>query len=183
MVLGIAALFSLNAGDLTAQQASTSSTPINVLPGTRVRVTATNLVAPLVATFLQQRGDTAVFIEDGAGRGIWTISVSQIIRLERSNGEQRSNKPKVIRGAIIGGVVGLGGGLLFASTAKPGNSSKTYDRGLTGGLGMLAGGAIGAFIGTRFAQERWTNIPLPSRASFAPQSTRGGLRLAFGYSF
>ncbi len=182
MALGAAALV-LCAGTLAAQQAPPRTGTIDVLPGTRVRVTASNLVAPLVASFLQQRGDTAVFIEDGAGRGIWTINVSQISRLERSNGEQRSNKPKVIRGAVIGGAIGLTGGLLFASTVKPGDTSKSYDRVLTGGLGLLTGGAIGAFIGTRFAQERWTNIPLPRSASLAPLSTRGGLRVALSYRF
>jgi hypothetical protein len=172
------ALQILNAADLSAQQAT-----LDVLPGTRVRVTASNLVAPLVASFLQQRGDTALFIEDGAGRGIWTINVAQITRLERSNGEQRSNRPKVIRGAIIGGTVGLGGGLLFAATAKPSDPTKTYDRLLTGGVGLVVGGAIGAFIGTRFAQERWTNIPLPSRASLTPMSRNGGLRVSLSYPF
>ena len=44
-------------------------------PGTRVRVHADNLVTPLVAHFLEMRGDTAVFIEDAAGpSGVWSLS-------------------------------------------------------------------------------------------------------------
>lgn len=148
--------------------------------GSRVRVTATSLVAPLVANFLNTRGDTAVFIEDAAGRGVWSIPIAEISKLERSNGEKRSNRDYVTRGALYGGGGGLTLGLLFASTATP-SSGKKYSRPITGLLGAAIGAGIGAAVGTRFATERWTAVSLARRLSVAPERRGVGLRAAFDF--
>lgn len=171
--LSVAALAPVSGAE--AQQA------ISIAPGTRVRVRAANLVAPLVANFLQMRGDTAVFIEDAAGRGVWSLHVSDITRLERSDGEQKSNTPYIIRGAAIGAGVGAVGGLLIASSLKPSDSGKKYSRGLSGGAGAVVGGIIGAVIGSRFGSERWTNVSLPRRLSVLPDSRGLGLRVGFNF--
>jgi hypothetical protein len=170
-LLGVTAVAPLS--DAAAQQA------IPIAPGTRVRVRATNLVAPVVANFLQMRGDTAVFIEDAAGRGVWSLHVSDITKLERSNGERKANQPYIVRGAIIGGGAGLVGGLLIASSLKPSDSGKKYSRGASGGAGLLVGAVVGGIIGSRFGAERWTAVSLPRRVSVLPDSRGLGLRVEF----
>lgn len=153
---------------------------IGVPPGTRVRVRAPNLVAPLVANFLHLSADTAVFIEDAAGRGIWSIQVSEIARLERSDGEKRMNAPYVAKGGLIGAGIGAAGGLLFAATLKPSDDAKKYNRLTTGLVGAGAGAVVGALLGARVVKERWTEVPL-RRISVAPR--RRGVSLGAGFDF
>ncbi len=172
-LLGLAALAPLS--DAAAQQA------IPIAPGTRVRVRAANLVAPLVANFLQMRGDTAVFIEDAAGRGVWSLHVSDITKLERSDGEQKSNRPYIIRGAAIGAGAGAVGGLLIASSLRPSEAGKKYSRGASGAAGAVVGGVIGAVVGSRFGAEKWTSVTLPRRMSLLPDSRGLGLRVGFDF--
>jgi hypothetical protein len=172
-LLAVAAVAPVSAAG--AQQA------LPIAPGTRVRVRAANLVAPLVANFLQMRGDTAVFIEDAAGKGVWSLHVSDIARLERSDGEQRANKPYIIRGAAAGAAVGLVGGLLVASSLEPSDSDKKYSRGASGAAGAVVGAVIGGLIGSRFGAERWTNVPLPRRMSVLPGPRGMGLRVGFDF--
>jgi hypothetical protein len=155
--------------------------PLPIAPGTRVRVTATNLVAPLVANFLQMRGDTAVFIEDAAGRGIWSLVVSDITRLERSDGERLSNRPYVVRGAMLGAGAGSVVGWVFAATFSPSDSTKKFSRPLNASIGAVVGAVVGGFIGSRRATERWTDITLPRRVSVVPQ--RRGVALSLSLTF
>ncbi len=156
---------------------------INVVPGTRVRVTAANQVAPLIANFMQMRGDTAVFIEEGAGRGIWSLYVGDIRKLEESSGERLTNRPYVLRGAAIGGGGGLLLGLVLANNLKPSDSGRKYNKVGNGAVGALLGAAIGAGIGSRFATENWTDVPL-RRVSLAPFGPGGrGLTAAFSLAF
>src|SRR4029453_17498377 len=106
--------------------AQTSNATVGIAPGPRVRVKTPNLVAPLIANFLEQRGDTLVFIEDGRGRGLWSFSIGQIERLEMAVGEAGRNKAPIARGAAIGAGAGLVVGVIFASVAKPSDDSKKY---------------------------------------------------------
>lgn len=160
---------SLPAATLSAQQ-------VGIAPGSRVRVSTPSLVAPLIANFLEQRGDTLVFIEDGSGRGVWPIPLSQIQRLETTGGESARSSTAVMRGAAIGGLSGFVAGALFAASVKPSDSGKTYDRLLTGAVGAAVGIGIGAFIGSRVKSERWVNVALPGRLTFAPD-LKGGFRI------
>ena len=145
--------------------AQTRSSAVPVPPGTRVRVKTPNLVAPLVANFLEQRGDTLVFIEDGRGRGVWSFSLGQIERLEMTVGEAGRNKAPVAKGAAIGAGAGLVVGILFASVAKPSDESKKYSAALTGALGAGVGAGIGAYFGSRVKEEHWVDVPLNRRLS------------------
>jgi hypothetical protein len=144
-------------------QARPSTVPVP--PGSRVRVKTPTLVAPLVANFLEQRGDTLVFIEDGRGRGLWSFSLGQIERLEMTAGEGGRNKAPIAKGAAIGAGAGLVVGILFASVAKPSDESKKYSSALTGALGAAVGGGIGAYFGSRVKAERWVEVPLNRRLS------------------
>jgi hypothetical protein len=59
------------------------------------------MVVPLIANFLEQRGDTLVFIEDERGRGVWSFGLSQIERLETS-ADAGSTHP--LQGSGTGGI-------------------------------------------------------------------------------
>jgi hypothetical protein len=158
------------------------SAALPVPPGTRVRVHAENLVTPLVAHFLEMRGDTAVFIEDQAGRGVWSLTLDQITKLERSAGDQRSNRNYIMRGAFIGAPVGAIAGFIFSASVHPSDTTEKYNRAPTALLGAVVGAGVGALIGTRFATEHWSNVALPRRVSVMPLS-RGGVQLGLGFVF
>lgn len=162
--------------DAAAQRPSSAAVPL--VAGSRVRVKTASLVAPLVANFLEQRGDTLVFIDDGRGRGIWTFGLSQIERLETSGGDVGLNKRPITRGAVIGGGVGILAGLGFAAAFTPSDTTREYSQVLTAALGAGVGAGIGALIGSRAKSERWVNVPLPRQLSVGPNG-RGGYTIAF----
>lgn len=169
-----------------AQQASpaaaTQRVGLPILPGTRVRVTATTLVAPLIANFVEVRGDTAVFIENSAGRGLWSFTLDQITRLERSAGERSRNTDYIVKGGLLG--AGAGGLLSwgFSAIANPSDSTRRFNKLATTGIGMALGAVAGAMVGSRRMRESWDPLPLPHRMSFLP-SRRGGFDVGFSYSF
>ena len=174
LALGLASAFAAVAA---AQPASPSAVPI--VAGSRVRVKAASLVAPLVANCLEQRGDTLVFIEEGTGRGLWSFAIRQIERLETTAGEGGKNRQYVGRGALYGGGAGVAAALLFASSVSPSDSNRKYNRVLTAAVGAAVGAGIGAVIGSRIKTERWHNVPLPRQLSLVP-SWRG-LRVTVGF--
>lgn len=163
-------------GQNVAAQTSGSSVPI--VPGSRVRVMTPTLVAPLIANFLEQRGDSLVFIEDGRGRGLWAFALAQIQRLEITAGEAGRNKRPIAKGAAMGAGVGLVLGVLFAVAAEPSDSTKEYSPLLTGAAGAAAGAGLGAYFGSRVKTERWVNVPLGRQFSLAVSSRRFGIAIA-----
>jgi hypothetical protein len=163
-------------GQNAAAQTSGSSVPI--VPGSRVRVMTPTLVTPLVANFLEQRGDSLVFIEDGRGRGLWSFAIAQIQRLEITAGEAGRNKRPIAKGAAIGAGVGLALGVLFAAVAEPSDSSREYSKVLTGVAGAAAGAGVGAYFGSRVKTERWVNVPLGPQFSFGVSGRRFGITIA-----
>lgn len=173
-----AILLALGAAASTEAQGQQANTSLPLVPGARVRVTASTLVAPLVANYMQTRGDTAVFIEDAAGRGIWSIAIADIRKLERAEGDRLTNRPYMIRGAMIGGVA-LGAAMYsYAAFASPSDSSRKYSRRNNALAGIAVGGLIGAFLGSRVATERWTSVPL-RQVSIVP--SRRGVGIAIGF--
>lgn len=163
------------ARDVAAQTRPSGSVP--VVPGSRVRVKTTSLVAPLIANFLEQRGDTLVFIDEGQGRGVWSFDIGQIQKLEMTAGDVGRNTRPIAKGAGIGAGVGLVLGVLFAAVAEPSDSTKEYSRILTGLVGASAGAGVGAYFGSRVKTEGWVNIPLPRQLSLR-WSPRGGVGIA-----
>jgi hypothetical protein len=160
-----ALVVSLALACLARDAAAQNRTSIPVVPGSRVRVMTPTLVTPLIANFLEQRGDTLVFIEDDRGRGVWSFAISQIQRLEMTAGESGRNTRPIAKGAMIGAGVGLVLGVLFASVAEPSDSTREYSAVLTGLVGAGAGAGVGAFFGSRVTSERWVDVPLPGRLS------------------
>ncbi|HEX9564526.1 MAG TPA: hypothetical protein VF981_11165 [Gemmatimonadaceae bacterium] len=163
----------LGADPVAAQQ-------VPVTPGSRVRVSASSLVAPLVANFLEQRGDTLVFIEDGTGRHVWTFALDQVVKLETTAGETAVSRPWVLKGAAIGGGAGLVSGLVFAASVSPSNEDRRYNKPATALVGAAIGAGIGALIGSRHKLERWTQVQLPRGLSLAPDF-RGGIVVSLRY--
>jgi hypothetical protein len=153
--------------------AQTRPATIGVVPGSRVRVKTPTLVAPLVANFLEQRGDTLVFIEDGTGRGVWSFDIDQIERLEMTAGEAGRNRTPTLKAAGIGAGIGFLAGFLFAEVASPSDSTKQYSKLLTGVLGAGVGAGIGGIVGSRIKEEHWVNVPLPGRGLSFMTNGRG----------
>lgn len=154
-----------------AQQSGDSSqTPsgIPLVPGSRVRVTATSLVAPLVGNYLSLRGDTLILYEEEAGRGVWSVTLDQVTKLETTVGMKTGHGPFIARGALIGAGAGLVGGMIFAASAKPSNPSRKYSRPLTALVGIGAGAVVGGIVGSRFRAEKWATIPLPAHGGAGP---------------
>jgi hypothetical protein len=146
-----------------------------VPPGARVRVTAPSLVGPLIANYLEMRGDTVVLVEDRAGQGLWSIPYSELRSLHLSTGQKRNNARYIVRGAGVGAAGGFVLGLAFAATVQPSDTGRKYKRITTGGFVAGAGALIGAVVGSRFHAEAWSPINLPRRLSLIP--ARHGLRI------
>jgi hypothetical protein len=164
------------ARDVAAQ---TSNATVGVQPGTRVRVTSPTLVAPLVANFLEQRGDTLVFIENERGRGVWSLGIQQIDRLETTAGETGRSRSAMKKGALIGGAVGLTAGIIFAASFDPSGDNRQYSRVQTGIVAGLAGAGFGFFIGSLVSTERWVSVPLPKQLTNVP-TVGAGFKVGFG---
>jgi hypothetical protein len=161
------------------QPAGTAQRAIPVAPGTRVRVHATTLVAPLIANFLEMRADTAVFFEDGAAHGIWSVPYDKLQIVETSVGHRNFNQQYIRNGAIIGAGVGLVGGLLFAGIFSPSDPTREYSYPLTALVSSVMGASIGAFIGSRRTAEQWAPVQLHSRMSL--RMGRSGVGLVYTF--
>jgi hypothetical protein len=105
-----------------------------------------------------------------------------VVRLERS----RDRRTSAGRGAVIGGLVGAGSGLLLGVLASADDDS-FYEVG-TGDVFVVTlmlgavGAGVGALIGSISHQERWE--PMPLSGQIAPQArgpvgSRVGLVLHF----
>jgi hypothetical protein len=155
-------------------EAQTSASSLPVPPGARVRVTA-----PLIANYLEMRGDTVVLVEDRAGKGLWSIPYNEIRTLHLAAGQRRNYAPYIARGAVIGGVGGFGLGVLAAATFQPSDTSKKFKRVTTGLVVGGIGAIIGGVVGSRYSVEHWSPINLPRRLSLVPTRRGAELRVEF----
>ena len=168
LALPIAASCAFPAAARAQQPPRSAENGLPIAPGTRVRVTADNLVAPLIANFLEMRGDTLVLFEEGSGRGIWSVALGQVQRLEATAGDRRLHRPYVVRGALFGAGAGAIAGLVFAAAVEPSDPDREYSLPLSGLVGAALGAGIGALIGSRFTAEGWVPVPLPRGLSLRP---------------
>ncbi len=129
--------------------------------GVRVRITTG---APSgqrkVGTLVSADADTLRFTSSGSG-AVQSIPTASVVRFERSRG-RRSNAG---RGAVIGGIVGGGLGLLLGIAASADDGGW-----LTPGPGDVAvvtlfmggvGAGFGALLGAASKRDRWESVPLP----------------------
>ena len=152
----------------TAQPTAAPQSNIPLVPGMRVRVYAPTLVAPLVANYLEHKADTLLFFEEKAGRGIWSLTLDQITKLEVTLGEKRHHKEYVVKYGLIGAGVGALALGYFASNFHPSDKSRDYSMIGSGAVGLLIGGGIGAYVGSRANAEKWRPLTLPKKLAIAP---------------
>src|SRR6185436_12210862 len=114
----IAALVTLAPLRITAAQ---STVPQTLSPGTRVRVTSNQMVAPIVGSYQGMRRDTLVLIEDGTGAKIWAFNTAAVSQVEVSVGMKGGNRDPMIRWGLIGAA--LGGGIAFITSVSLENNS------------------------------------------------------------
>lgn len=161
----------------SALEAQSSAIVLPVPPGARIRVTAPSLVAPLVANYLEMRGDTVVLVEDRAGQGLWSIPYGDIRTLELSIGQKKNHPPYIARGAVLGGAAAFLIGVLTAATVDPSDTSRKFKRLTTGALFAGGGALVGGFVGSRFSTENWSPISLRRRVTLAPSPRGAQLRI------
>ncbi len=147
--------------------------PADLTLGARVRITAdTEVGKPLVGTYagmdsgwIRVRVPDPLRVDPSGAPTSKTVSVplGPRSRLEVSRG-QRSRAGK---GALIGGLVGGGAGLLLGVAAASENSGSSFFEvgpgevaAVTGMLGALGAG-VGALIGAGSRMDRWEPIELP----------------------
>jgi hypothetical protein len=152
----------------------------NLVPGTRVRVKSSQVVAPVMGSYQGMRRDTLVVIEDGAGAQVWTFTSSAIDRLEVSAGMKGGNRGPTTRWALIGAGAGAAAGWLTAVILESSSSSK-YNDVLSGAIGAGIGAGLGAAYGFRITEEHWSSVPVPRRVGIVP--TRSGVRVGFSAAF
>jgi hypothetical protein len=145
----------------------------------RVRVTATGLASPLIGSFLSLKGDTAVFIEDGVGRGVWSLEVAEIVKLEQSIGQRKLNRAPMLKGAVWGSIPGAVLAYTFAALASPSDTTRKYSRFPTTMFGAAVGAVVGVGVGSRYSREHWSPVAFARRVSFVPSRHAG----RFGVSF
>ena len=180
----ILCLFALVTGRSIAgaqqQQAPRIQGSLPIERGSRVRVRADILVAPLIANYLELRSDTLILFEESAGRGMWSVPLTQVRQLETSVGQRNSYRPYIVTGALVGTGAGAIGGLLFAATFSPSNPERKYSRPLSAAVGAIVGAVAGGIVGSRLTAEQWAQVPLPRRVSLVPAG-HGIVRVAVGY--
>ncbi len=160
---------------LEAQSSPTLVLPVP--PGARVRITAASLVGPLMANYLEMRGDTVVLVEDRAGQGLWSIPYSEIRTLHLSVGQKRNHGPYILKGAALGGGSGFILGALIAASVQPSDTSKKFKRVTTGLVVGGIGAALGGIVGSRFSVENWSPISLQRRVSLVPSAHGAVIRV------
>ncbi|NIM48165.1 MAG: hypothetical protein GTN78_20805 [Gemmatimonadales bacterium] len=151
-------------------------------PGQRVRVTVpTRDMNKHVETFRRLRGDTLVLES-------MRCPLSDVTRLEVHRGE----KSKAGKGALFGGLVGAGLGVV-ASVVWAAHDCEFIDNVgcegeevavMAGGTAILgaAGALLGAGVGALIQTDRWEEVPLDRlRVSLVPQ--RDGFGIGASISF
>src|SRR5690349_16958728 len=157
-----------------------STVPQTLSPGTRIRVTSNQMVAPIVGSYQGMRRDTLLLIENGTGAKVWAFNTAAVTQVETSIGMKGGNRDPMIRWGLIG--AGLGGGIGFiVSVSLESNSTQQYNQLLSTLLGAVMGGGVGAFYGSRKLAEHWAPVPLPQRIGVLP--TAHGVRFALSASF
>jgi hypothetical protein len=133
-------------------------------PGARVRVSAPALSQRAVIGRYEGLNADSLSLMPVRTGSLMRIPLSQISRLELSDGRNRAGGATV--GALLGFGVSVAGGFLCLAVCptSPGSGANLAP---VGGLflgifvGLPVGGAIGATV---FARERWRPIPAPPEA-------------------
>jgi hypothetical protein len=132
-------------------------------PGARVRVT-TNNQKKMVGTLMSADADSVRLISS-KNRRVVSVPTASIVRLEKSGG-RRSNFGG---GALIGGLVGGGVGLLLGVLASTDNSGwwEVGGEEIAAGTAVLglAGAGLGTIIGGVSHKDKWERLPTPGTSA------------------
>jgi hypothetical protein len=131
--------------------------------GARVRVT-TNAQKKVVGTLMTADADSVRLISS-KHRRVVSVPTASIVRLEKSGG-RRSNFGG---GALIGGLVGGGVGLLLGVLASTDNSGwwEVGGEEVAAGTAVLglAGAGLGTIIGGVSHKDKWEQLPRPGTSA------------------
>ena len=112
----------------------------------------------------------------GRGRGVWSFGLAQIDKIETTAGETGRSGNAMKKGALIGGVLGLATGIIFANTFDPSSDNRKYSRMQTGIVTGIAGAGFGFFIGSLVSTERWVSVPAHVERVHEPPDNRRRLQ-------
>ena len=183
----LVSLLAVSGAARLSAQTQPAAAPQNVAglplyPGMRVRVTSSSLVTPLIGNFLQSRGDTLFFTEEAAGRGVWSLALNQISKIETTLGDQTGHPRNILKGAAWGAGIGAIGFAFFAANSNPSDNTRQYSPLSTALIGGVLGGGIGALWGMRVKAEKWRVLEMPKKLSLVP-GQRSGWRLQAALTF
>ena len=177
-VLSLAALpLLIPLQSITAQQAP----PIET--GSRIRVTAPTVGADKLAGVCVEADATRIRVQVDDQAAPMTISLTDVTRLEVSQGR----KSNALKGLLIGSIVGVSTGAILGLAASLTESSENPCEGnapacAAGGAAAfgVTGALVGLGIGALTKSERWEDVPLDRlRVNIVP--LRDG-RFALGLS-
>ena len=150
--------------------------PQDLIPGTRVRVTAPALAPkPLIGT-VRTLSDDAIELAVKGRDDMISVPRASVIRLEVSQGRNRR------KGALIGGAAVATVGIVWGAVGCHDSSdwNSWWCGGILGGAGLVLGGGVGALVGSG---EHWNELPSDRfRVTLAPTPGRG-VALSMRFTF
>jgi hypothetical protein len=167
-----------------ARDARYGETSTLMTPGARVRITLASQRAWLGT--LVSVVDDSMFVRQGSSADTTLIRLSQVTRLEVSNGKRRSTH--LVRNTVIGAAIGSGLGWVIGAATSDGGCSRTdacwldyeamvaaptiHNEGPGLVIGGLAGGALGLLV-SRARTDDWRPVSLGPRRTAVRLSARG----------
>lgn len=149
--------------------------PQDLIPGTRVRVTAPALAPkPLVGT-IKKLSDDAIDLAVKGRDDVISVPRASVIRLEVSRGRNRG------KGALIGGAALATVGIVWGAVGCHGSEFPPWlCATILGVPGLVVGAGVGALVGSG---EHWNELPSDRfRVTLAPTPGRG-VALSMRFTF
>jgi hypothetical protein len=153
---------------------------LSIVSGSRIRVSAPQLVVPVVGSYQAVRNDTLIVLEEGSGAQMWLIPMRDVQRVELFSGYKSGDSGKMFTGALWGGAIGAGAGLVTSAILQ-GASGDTYNLTNSGLVGLGVGAVVGALYGSRGQVERWDTVPIGRRVGLIPARRGIGAGLSIGF--
>ena len=126
---------------------------------------------------LQGRRDDDVVIRIGSPETVLAVPVKSVGRVESSRGMRSC----ALEGATTGIVAGAAGGVLLAlvvcSSGDCDEDGRAVIATLFGGVGALAGAAVGAITGSQMRCEHWRSVPIKDLPYGEGMPREDGIRL------
>jgi hypothetical protein len=145
----------------------------DIVPGMRIRVSATDLSGRIEGTVATRTVDSIVVVTPAPAQ--YHIAVASITSMAVSKG--RTASQGAMKGALWGGGIGLV--LTLPLSWDSSKSSHPPNYGVMLVEGTVVDGMIGAGIGALVRAEEWTSYDLPARISV----NRNGARVGASFSF